>query len=237
MNAKLRYQGTYIGFLWTALEPLFAFIILYTVFSGLREDDNANYAIYLLVGIVFFQMFSRGTLNGLGSLRNNSGIIKSLNIRREIFPVVSTGSTAILMIIQIVVLFVLMPFFGFTPPWTIIFLPFPLVLMLGLILGLSYLLSILYVYIRDIQPSWSVFSYALFFVSPIFWHLNEVDGMLKQIHFFNPLGRIIELAHGVIFNEIPPIDEIIISVIYVVGIFLVGYFVFQRYENKIAEEF
>jgi len=109
--------------------------------------------------------------------------------------------------------------------------------MLVLVLGLSYLLSILFVYIRDIQPLWSVFSYALFFVSPVFWHLNEVDGILKQVHFFNPLGRIIELAHNVVFNEIPSVEDTVITVLYVVGIFFVGYYIFQKYENKIAEEF
>jgi len=237
MNAKTRYLGTYMGFLWSALEPLFAFIILYTVFTTLRgPDGDPNFPIYLLVGIMFFQIFSRGTLNGLASLRVNAVIIKSLNIRREIFPVVSAGTTAILMIVHVAVLFFLMPFFGFTPPWTMILLPFPLILMLLLVLGLSYLFSVIFVYIRDLQPAWSLFSYALFFISPIFWYLHEVSGILKEIHFFNPLGRIIEIAHNVVFNEIPPYEEWLIGTGYVLVIFFVGYYVFQKFERNVAEE-
>ena len=85
MTTKLRYQGTYIGFLWAALEPMLIFILLYFVFTSMRISTELHFPIYLLTGILFFQMFTRGTQIGLGSLRSNAGIIKSLNLKKEFF--------------------------------------------------------------------------------------------------------------------------------------------------------
>lgn len=236
MSTKAKYLGTYIGFVWAVIEPLFAFIILYVVFTSLRDFAKPDFGIYLLIGILFFQIYSRGTLNGLGCLRSNAGIIKSLNIRKELFPVAATGSTALLVIIKVAVLFAIMPFFDFIPSWTIILLPIPLVLLLLLILGLSYMLSIAYVYIKDIHSAWSIFSYGLFFVSPIFWYVDEMGGILLEIQKINPLGQLMEIAHKIVFNEIPPLNDLLFTTLYVLAILFTGYFLFQKFEKKIAEE-
>jgi len=236
MTTKLRYRGTYIGFLWAALEPLFIFGILYIVFTSIRIGVEPFFPIYLLTGILFFQIFSRGTQMGLGSLRSNAGIIKSLNLKKEFFPVVSAGSTGILMIVQVIVFLALMPIFEYSPTWTIFLFPITMLLLLVLILGLSYILSIIFVYVKDIQHVWSILTYAMFFVSPIFWYLNKVDGVLLSIQSINPFGQIIELAHKIVFNEIPSVSEWAITSSYVFGIFLFGYFIFRKFEKKVAEE-
>lgn len=236
MTTKVRYLGTYAGFLWAVLEPLIAFVILYIVFSTMRGNTDPNYPIYLLIGVLFFQIFSRGTLNGLTSLRGNAGVLKSINISKEFFPVVSAGSTGIVMIVQILVFFALMPVFNYIPPVTVILLIIPLIMLLILVLGLTYILSILFVFIKDIQNGWSIFSYALFFVSPIFWYVDEIDGILLNIQQINPLGQIMEIAHKVVFGEIPPIGDWLYSAFLVSVIFFVGYFIFHKLENKIVEE-
>ena len=236
MTTKVRYLGTYIGFLWAVLEPLMAFVILYIVFSSMRGNSDPNYPIYLLIGVLFFQIFSRGTQMGLASLRGNAGILKSINISKEFFPVVSTGSTGIVMIVQILVFFALMPVFNYTPPLTVILLIIPMIMLLILVLGLSYILSILFVFIKDVQNGWSIFSYAMFFVTPIFWYVDEIEGVLLNIQQINPLGQIMEIAHKVIFGEIPPIGDWLYSAFLVLAIFFAGYFIFHKLENKIVEE-
>ena len=236
MTTKVRYLGTYMGFLWAILEPLFAFVILYLVFSSIRVSSRPEYPIYLLIGILIFQIFTRGTQNGLTSIRTNAGIIKSINIQKEFFPVVSTGSTAIIMCFQLVVFFILLAFLNYSPDISLILLPIPLLLLLIMILGLSYILSIVYVYIKDIQFAWNIFTYALFFVTPIFWYLDEVGGLLSEIQKINPVGQIMELMHKIIFGEIPSVQEWAITSIYCIGIFIVGYIIFKKYEGKIAEE-
>lgn len=235
MNIKLRYKGSYMGFLWTAIEPMLVFILLYTVFTSLKFQTGENFAIYLLIGITFFHIFTRGTLAGLVSLQNYRNVISSTNIKPEFFPVMVTTATAILACVEMGVLFVLMPVFQFVPPWTIVFLPPALILMLGLTLGLTYILSIIHSYVRDIQPIWAVLTHALFFVTPIFWFLKDAKDILLELYKINPVGHIIEIAHKIVFGEIPSINEWAYSTMFVLGIFVFGFIVFKRFESKIAE--
>jgi len=236
MNIKLRYKGTYLGLLWAALEPLFMFSVLYVVFSTIRITSKEDFGIYLIVGVLLYHLFSRGTGLGLTSITQNAGILKSLRVNKEIFPVLAAGSTCLFLFVQIGVLFGLMPIFDFVPSSTIVFLPIVFGLFLVLVLGASYLLSTLYVYVRDVQPIWNVFVYALLFVSPVLWRLNEVDGILLEVQKINPLGQIIELAHQVVvYGIVPPLNEWLYTAAFVFGILFFGYAIFHRCQLKMVE--
>ena len=121
LEIKRRYKESYLGFIWSALEPLFIFILLYVVLTSIRETREENFAIYLITGVMIYHLFTRGTMGGLTSLRGNSSILKSVNVRKELFPVVATGAIAILMFVEVGVFLSLMPVFSFVPTWTLIF--------------------------------------------------------------------------------------------------------------------
>jgi len=200
--------------------------------------NEKDFAIYLLTGIMFFQIFSQGTIGGLSSLVSNAGIMKSVNIKRVFFPIVSTVSIGILAFIDIGVFFGMMPVFQFVPSWTMILLPIPLILLLVLIMGMSFLLSVVRVYVYDISLIWSIIVRSLFFVSPIFWNPKDIDnGFLLQIHSINPLGQLIDISHKLVIDgQIPPISDWAYTTLIICGIFVLGYFVFNRLQERIVEE-
>lgn len=236
MGVKLRYKGTYLGFLWNALEPLLTFLILYVVFTSIR-DRPGDFGIYLLTGIMLYHVFTRGTLSGLSSIRNNKNFIITLKVGKEFYPITAIGSITLTTIVEMGVFLALLPIFQFVPSWTLTLLPITVVLMLVLVLGLSYLLSILSIYIKDIQPLWGVIVHAMFFISPIFWYVSEVDGILLDFLKFNPVGQVIELAHGiVVFGQIPPLNDWLYTSAIIFAILFIGFFIFKKYENRIAEE-
>lgn len=212
------------------------FTILYVVFSSIRDIPKENFAMYLIVGVLLYHIFSRGTSGGLASFMQNGGIIKSISVNREIFPVVATGTACLMLFVEIAVLFGLMPVFEFVPDWTIVFLPILLILFIFLILGISYLLSILYVFVKDILPIWTVLVYALLFVSPIFWYVGDVEGVLLEIHKINVLGQLIEIAHKiVVFGEVPALADWAYTSAIIFGIFFFSYGLFRKFEGKIPE--
>ena len=236
LNIKIKHKGTYLGLIWTALEPALLFILLYTVFTSIHMTTRENFGVYLLTGLILYHAFARGTLSGLTSLRDNYSILTSLNVKKEFFPVVSTFTSTLLMFVEIAVLFGLMPFFQFTPPGTIIFLPILVGLLLVLILGMSYFLSVAYVYLRDIQPFWAIFIHALFFITPIFWSLDNVKGILLTIHSINPVGQIVELGHQlVVFGNIPSLGEWLYVSSLVFIIFIIGFVTFKKLEKRALE--
>lgn len=236
INIKLKHTGSYLGLIWAALEPLLMFLVLYMVFTTIRKQSGPDFAIYLISGLILYQLFRNGTMGGLNSLKQNSGILNSLNINKELFPTINAGTTFLTLFVNLGVLFALMPIFGFVPSWTLVFLPIILGLFLILVLGVCYILSVVYIYVRDIQPIWSIISYALLFASPIFWYLSEVDGILLSIQSINPIGQIIELAHNVVvFGTIPPLLDWVYTSLIIFGIFFFGYFMFHKLEKNIVE--
>ena len=93
------------------------------------------------------------------------------------------------------------------------------------------------VFVRDKQHIWNIFAHTLLFISPIFWYLKDVDGVLLVIQKINPLGQLIEIAHAlVIYKQIPPLSDWLYTVAFVFAIFFVGYFVFHKFEHRVAEE-
>jgi len=179
----------------------------------------------------------RGTTSGASSITANGGIIKSLKIRKELFPVVTTVAMGLLAFVDIGVFFGLMPVFKFVPDWTILLLPAVMSLLLILVLGLSYILSILNAFTRDVSIIWQVFTRLLFFVSPIFWSLDEADDLLIKIQQINPLGQLIELGHIlVVEKQVPSINDWISPAIIIVAIFFTGFFIFHKLEKKVTEE-
>ena len=236
MNVKLRYKGTNLGFLWNVLEPLLTFLVLYVVFVSIKEMPE-NFAIYLLTGVMLYHVFARGSLAGIGSLRNNKNFLTTLNIKNEFYPVTAVGSITLTTIVEMTVFVALLPILNFTPSITLLFLPIPIFLMLIFIWGLTYLLSIVNVYFRDMSPMWAIVIHAMFFISPIFWYAENVDGILLDILKFNPVGQIIELAHNlVVFGQISPLQDWLYTSSIVLGILFVGFFLFKKYESRIAEE-
>ncbi len=236
MNVKLRYKGTNLGFLWNVLEPLLTFLVLYLVFTNLRERPE-DFAIYLLTGIMLYHVFTRGSLAGIGALRRNRNFITTLNIGNEFYPVTIVGSITLTTIVEMAVFVALLSVLSFTPSITLLLLPITIIYMLVLVWGLTYILSILNVYFRDIKPLWAIIVHVMFFITPIFWYVSEVDGFLLDIMKINPVGQIIELAHQVVvFGQVPPLVDWLYTFGFVIGIFFLGFAVFTQYEKKAAEE-
>ena len=144
---------------------------------------------------------------------------------------------AILTIVEVGVLLLLMPFFQFIPDYTLVFFPISIILLLLLILGFSYILSIVNVFIKDIQPIWAVFVQALLFISPIFWYLKDSNELLLAIQSINPLGQLIEINHKLIISgEIPPLSDWLYTAGIIFGILFFGFYLFQKFEQKVIEE-
>ena len=83
LNLKVRFKNTHIGYVWAALEPLVYFVVLYIVFTTIRQREE-DFAIYILTGIMIYQIFSKGTNGGIGVLVQNGGILQSIKIKKDI---------------------------------------------------------------------------------------------------------------------------------------------------------
>lgn len=237
MDLKLRYRNSILGFFWTFLEPLLMLGVLYFVFTNIFKYEIEYYPLYILLGLILWYTFSRGTGTGLDSLITKSVILTQINIPREV-PVISTALTSFFMLcFELTILGIFMVVFQFVPPATIIFLPLILLLLFMLVLGITFALSVLNVRYRDIKFVWSVALQAGFFLTPIFYKLDILPEILQRILYFLPMVQIIDIAHGlVLYDKLPTIEATAIAIITTTLTFVIGYTVFQKLQVRMMEE-
>lgn len=236
-DVKLRYKNSFLGFVWTFLEPLLMLTVLFFVFTNVIKSEIDNYPLYLLLGLILWYMFLRATNMGLVSLSDRAHIIQKLYIKKEALVISSCITAFIMMVFEFAVFAVFLGVFQFVPPATIALLPVILAEIFVLSLGVSFLLSVLNVYFRDIRFIWQVVMQAGFFITPIIYTLDMFPENIRAVLELNPMAHVITISHDLIlYGAQPSVDSIMYLAATTVAIFAIGYAVFRRKEAKIVED-
>lgn len=236
-DLKLRYRNSILGFLWSFLEPLLLLGVMYVVFTTLFHNAIENYPVYLLLGLIIWNTYSRGTSMAGNSLLSRAGLIQKMYFRREILVISSVLTSFFMMIFEFGAFAVFMIIFGVTPPVLIVLLPLVLVMLFTLTLGVSFFLSSLNVYYRDTQYIWSVVIQAGFFVTPIFYKLDVFPENIKSLLHLNPMVGIMEIARALVIHTQMPDMQAILTTIAITGIvFIFGYITFRKLNYRLVEE-
>ena len=235
-DLKLRYRNSILGFFWTFLEPLLILTVLYFVFTNIFKNQIEHYQLYLFLGIIMWNMFSRGTTMSLNSLVGRSGIISQIYFPREIVAISSTITASIMFVFELIVFGIFMVALQFIPPFSIIFLPIVFIILFVITLGISLPLSVMNVYYRDVQFIWGVILQAGFFLTPIFYKLDMLPSTIKKILIMNPIANLIDVAHNITLYGIEPGIDIVYTFGVICIIFVTGYIIFRKLERRVVEE-
>ncbi|MFQ5941742.1 MAG: ABC transporter permease [Nitrososphaerales archaeon] len=236
-DLKIRYRNSILGFFWSVLEPLLMLSVLYIIFTNIIRTDIPYYALYLLLGLIMWNMLNRGTSMSLNSIIGRSGIITKIYFPREI-PAISSCITAfIMMLFELGVFSMFLIAFQFLPPLTISVLPLLLIIEFILVLGLALPLSVLNVYFRDVQYIWAVIIHAGFFLMPIIYRVDVFPERLQTILSTIPMARILDMAHNVaLYDVLPSVADWTYVVTTSLAILVIGYLIFRRFEARVGEE-
>lgn len=241
---KLKYQGSFFGYLWSLMKPLFLFVILYFVFNNVFKLGKAipNYPIYLLIGITMWGFFVETTSMCMSSVVANGDLIRKVYFPRIILPVSATLTSFLTFVLNLVVVFGFMAFAKIPVTLNLLWLPFILIEYYIFILGASFFLASVFVKFRDIGPIWEVVCQALFYATPILYAPNLVPTKYLRIMMLSPLAQIFQSARAAILpSEVVTSADILghywFIPFVIVGItFCIGYFTFAKTSAKFAEE-
>lgn len=238
LDLKLKYRNSILGFFWSFLEPLLMLAVLYAVFTNIFQSSIEQFPLYLLLGIVMWNMVVRGTTMGVNSIVTRGGLLTQLYLPRSIFATSSVVTAMIMLGFELIIFVIFMAIFQFVPPITILLLPLILVMMFILVLGLSLPLSVLNVYYRDVQFIWGIIIHAGFFIVPIFYTLDMLPEKVREIVLLNPMAQLIEMAHNAtLYGTLPSFQDLSYTIGVILAIFFVGYIIFRRMKDRIVEEF
>ncbi|HET8669645.1 MAG TPA: ABC transporter permease [Candidatus Saccharimonadales bacterium] len=194
---KLRYQGSALGYVWSLLRPLFLFVILYVVFVKFMRfgSDVPHFPVYLLMGIVVWNFFAEITTTSINAVVGHGDIIRKLNFPKYVLIVSTAFSALINLLLNSIVIAVFMVLSGVEVGTTIVLTPIFIMEVFVFSLALGFILSALFVRLRDINYIWEVIMQALFYLTPIIYPLSLVTERwpeMAKFLLFNPVAQAIQ---------------------------------------------
>ncbi|NTW15204.1 MAG: ABC transporter permease [Candidatus Moranbacteria bacterium] len=238
---KLRYQGSFLGYVWALLKPLLTFAILNFVFSSIfaqRGQGMEHYSLQLLVGILMFNFFSEGTSAGMQSLVGKSQLVTKIYIPRWTIIMASTLNAAMIYLMN---LFVVVAFFvgsRFVPsPWAVLMFALYSVLVYVIVLSFALLTAPLFVRFRDLSMIWEVLLQILFYATPVFYSLQLMPAWVQQVLLLNPIAFIIHFSKESLINgHFPELWQNAAFFAAVAAGSVIGIFSYRRLAPRVAEE-
>lgn len=236
-NLKIKYRSSVLGFIWSFLEPLLLLTVLYIVFTNVFESTIEHFPLYLLLGLIIWNMFGNGTRLAIDSMLVRGPLLIQIHIPNEV-PAISSAITSLLMIsLEMIVFGIFLVAFQFVPPYTIVILPLIVLLNFMLVLGFSLPLSLLNIKFRDTQFIWTVILTAGFFLNPIFYKVEILPQEIQSILAFSPMLHILNFARdAVLYGTLPTVENIALAVGMTALIFGVGFGIFKKLSPRIIEE-
>ncbi len=233
---RMRDQGTWAGFVWTLLHPLFIFAILHVLFTQWMAARVEHYAAYLLVGIVQWNFFSTATSAGLSCLRRKSPLIAHHDFPRLFVVLSSVFAVLLSHLLEWVVLLGALILMGIRPSAAWLLLPAVIALELALATGLSCFLSVLAVHVRDLDRVWGIALYGLFFLTPVFYTADVVGGAGRRLVALNPVSAILEAARALaIEGRLPSLAALLPAAALAAVLCAAGVALYPRLTRGVAE--
>ncbi|MCP3853858.1 MAG: ABC transporter permease, partial [Actinomycetia bacterium] len=165
---RVRYKGTALGFLWSMLNPLLYLGVFYVVFQLILEAGIPQFPVFLLSGLLVWNLISNGLASATGAITGNSSLVNKVWFPREILPLASVGATLVHFFLQGMVLVGVLVVIRYDIAWDYIWLVIPaFIVTVVLTAALSILLSAANVYLRDTQHLLELVLLAWFWLTPI----------------------------------------------------------------------
>lgn len=224
-----RYRGSFLGLLWSFVNPILMLAVYTFVFSIVFEvrldqksgtyDDKFAFALLLFAGLIMFNLFSECLSRAPGLILTNVNYVKKIIFPLEILPWVALGSALFHAGVSFLVLLAFLLCIDHPIHWTLICLPIIVFPFLLLIIGLSWLLASIGVFVRDIGQFIGLILTVLLFMSPIFYPASALPESVRDYLFLNPLTFIIEQVRSVtLYGRLP--DWIGLVIYYAIALFV-----------------
>jgi len=240
---KLKYNDSFLGFLWVLVKPFSIFLIMYFVLSRIFPSNEPNFALYLLIGNVFMTFWTDGTSMGMDSLLGRAGLITKVNFPRYTVLIASTAISVVNFLINMSVVAIFMIFSGIIPSYIqVLWFLFCSFILYLLILVVSMFISVVYVRFRDLKQIWELFNQLLFWSTPIFY---SIDSLIKKSEVFeiiltklNPISVLLLSGRSALLKkDIFLQPNVFIWLGLIIVLWILAYMFYRKSIKKIAEFF
>ena len=233
-DIKLKYRRSFLGYVWSILNPLLIMIVMTVVFSAMFKRNIENYPVYLLIGRMTYDFLTTSTNAAMRSVTGNAALMKKTYIPKYIFTISKVTSSLVDFIFSLGALLLVMIATGAKFHWTMILLPLVFLQVYLFCCGLGFLLAELHVYFRDIQYIYKAITTAWMYLTPIFYPIEQLPKSLAlMIKLLNPMYYYVAAFRDLaLYGQIPGPRVFWGGWLFAFLMMGIGLFVFQKYKDN-----
>ena len=233
-DIKLKYRRSFLGYLWSILNPLLTMVVMVIVFSNMFRFDIENYPVYLIIRQILFGFFTESTTQAIFSITGNAALLKKTYVPKYEFTLAKVTSSLVNLIFSLGAMFVV--FLICRVHFNVYLLLIPLVLLEIYVfcLGLGMFLAQASVFFRDVQYIYGVITTVWMYLTPIFYPLaalpENIQNLIKNL---NPMYFYIEQFRQIVLNgRMPEIPLILSGCVIAAFMLLIGSWTFSKTQDK-----
>lgn len=235
---RVRYKQSAFGIGWAILQPLTLVLIFVLIFSKLLKipSDDIPYPLFVYSALLPWMLFGNSLVAATTSLEANAGLIRKIKLPREIFPLAGVLAGLVDFGIGLVIFFGMMMWYGVGINWALLWIGPILVVQVAFTLGLCLLLAPLNAYYRDVRVALPLMTQVWMYSTPIIYPLSTVPERLRMWYMLNPMAGVVDSWRSVLAEGVAPdMGYLGIAAAGAGVLLIVGYIVFKRIENTLAD--
>jgi ABC-2 type transport system permease protein len=237
-DLKSRYKGSVLGFLWMFLNPLLQLAVYTVVFSTIMRMGIDKFYLFLFVALVPWLFFSTCLSAGTTVIFSEQDMVKKIYFPREVLPIAFTISQFVNMLLSFLVIFAVLIISGIRlNPQALFFLPLVMLVEFVMALGVTYLVSALNVYFRDLEHILGILSMAWMYLTPILYPMDMVPQQYVGLFTLNPMTSITVAYRDILYyGQVPHMNTLFHALAMGVLVLAIGQVVFGRLQRHFVEE-
>lgn len=230
---KLKYRRSYLGIVWSLLEPLLTMIVLTIVFGTILGKGGKDFPVYILCGRLLYTFFQNSTKGALTSIRQNSAMIKKVYVPKYLYTLSSILFNYIIFLISLIVLVLVGAVLGVHLSVYMLQIPIALLLILMLCIGCGFILATLGVFFRDMEYLWNVALMLIMYMCAIFYPAEKLlESAYGWILKLNPMFCIISIFRSAVFGEMMNMHYFLYALGFSVVSIVVGLYCFIKKQDE-----
>ena len=238
-DLQIRYAGTWLGYLWTLLDPLamaFIYWLVFTQIVGAKNIGEQPYILFLLTGILSWTWFNGSVTDSARSLVVESKMVRSIAIPRYLWVIKSIGAKGTEFLLAFPILIIITLITQQNVNLQIFWIILAIVLQFLLLSGIGLILAPLTVLARDTSNLLRILLRMMFYLTPIIYGISDIPEKYQILSYFNPMTGIISMYRAGFWTEPNLITAVIFSIIISLSIFIIGVVFFKRIERTVLKE-
>lgn len=234
---KRKYARSYLGVIWSILNPLLNMIVMSLIFSYMFRRNIENFPVYYLIGSTLWTLFKTSTDSSMTTLVDNKTLIIKAKLPKYTFVLSRIYTALVNFIYTVIPLVAIILFFEIKLSWkALLFIP-DLFLLLLFSIGIGFFLSVAYVFFADIKYLYEILLTVWMYLSAIFYPAERLPLVMQKVLAYNPIFLAIDIVRYVIlYNSLPYYTEWIKLGIYSVCSFVFGIWFFSKFENEVMKK-